>query len=275
MAELRPCRCFWCRYGDWMVGDSTRGFYDRLAATYDLIYQDWNDAITRQGRALDRLIRSVCHGNPGRLLDVACGIGTQALGFAGLGYETVAADLSSLAAQRARDEALKRDVPLQVVGADMRFLPFRDDSFDVVVCADNAIPHLLDSTDVVGAFQEMRRVLRPSGALVVTVRDYDAIRRTRPRSTVPQTHDSASGRMVTFQLWDWADDGEHYDVELFQVASQGQQWTTTVGRTRYWAMTRDQISGFAQTAGLESTCWHLPDETGFFQPALTAHKPSE
>ncbi|WP_433722328.1 class I SAM-dependent methyltransferase [Nocardia sp. CA-129566] len=144
-----------------MVHDSARGFYDGLAATYDLIYQDWNDAIVEQSRALDRLIRSVCQGDSERVLDVACGIGTQALGFAELGYNTVASDLSSVAAQRAAAEAMTRGLLLPVVTADMRSLPFRDDSFDVVVCADNAIPHLLDSTDVVGACREMRRGTAP------------------------------------------------------------------------------------------------------------------
>ncbi|MFF3566534.1 hypothetical protein [Nocardia jiangxiensis] len=66
---------------------------------------------------------------------------------------------------------------------------------------------------------------------------------------------------------------EHYDLELFQVASHGQKWITAVVRTRYWAITRGQISGFVRTAGLESPSWHMPDKTGFFQPVLTAHKP--
>ncbi|MFI5781241.1 class I SAM-dependent methyltransferase [Nocardia sp. NPDC051570] len=229
--------------------------------------------IAQQSRSLDQLIRSAGHHNHERLLDVACGIGTQALGIAQLGYDTVAADLSSVAAQRARTEAQARGVPLRVVAADMRSLPFPAITFDIVVCADNALPHLLNSTDVIDACEEMLRVLRPGGLLLLTVRDYDALRRTRPCSTRPQTHNSASRRMVTFQLWDWTDDGEHYDLELFQLASHGEQWITTARRTRYWAMTRDQITEFAHTAGFESLACHVPEQTGFFQPVLTGRRP--
>lgn len=99
----------------------------------------------------------------------------------------------------------------------MRRLPFPDGRFDTVVCADNSLPHLLTGQDVHAALAEMRRVLRPGGLLLVSTRHYDDLLRDRPASTPPQVHgnvDCADGeeRTVTFQLWHWHDDGEHYDL---------------------------------------------------------------
>lgn len=120
--------------------DPTQLFYDQLAADYDLIYADWDAAVTRQGDALDALI-SEARG-PGRhdVLDCACGIGTQALGLAARGHRVTGSDLSPVAAARAQREARARGLRFTAGAADMRALPFADRSFDVVVCADNSLP---------------------------------------------------------------------------------------------------------------------------------------
>ncbi|MFD9738830.1 methyltransferase domain-containing protein [Umezawaea sp. NPDC059074] len=234
-------------------------FYDDLAPTYDLIFGDWDASITRQAAALAPLLP------PGsRVLDCACGIGTQALGLAALGHPVVGSDLSPVAVARAAREAAARSVALPVVVADMRALPFASGAFDVVLAADNAVPHLLTAADVTAAAREMRRVLRPGGRLVLTTRDYDVLRRDRPLSTPPQRN---AGGTVTFQLWTWNNEGTHYDLEHFQLEPRGDGWATTVRRTTYWAITRAELGGLLADAGFTDVSW--PD-TAFFQPVLSA-----
>ena len=58
-------------------------FYDDFAPLYHLIYPDWEESISRQGSALDGVIREVWGDGVSSVLDVACGIGTQSLGLAG------------------------------------------------------------------------------------------------------------------------------------------------------------------------------------------------
>jgi len=69
-------------------------FYNRLAPFYHLIYPDWYASIDRQASTLDAIIRERLP-HPITILDIACGIGTQALGLAALGYDVTASDLSS------------------------------------------------------------------------------------------------------------------------------------------------------------------------------------
>ncbi len=78
--------------------------YDEIADLYHLIYPDWDEAVSAQATALDGLIRRIVI-DAGSVLDVSCGIGTQALGLAGLGYQVTASDLSPGAIVRARKEA--------------------------------------------------------------------------------------------------------------------------------------------------------------------------
>ncbi|MGW1405352.1 class I SAM-dependent methyltransferase [Streptomyces sp. NPDC002403] len=250
---------------------SVARFYDELADDYHLIYSDWDMSIRRQGDALNALIDQ----DRAAVLDCSCGIGTQAIGLALHGHRVTGTDLSLRAVARAAREAARRDLRLRTAAADMRHLPFPDGRFDVVVCADNALPHLLTEQDTRAALAEMRRVLRPDGLLLVSTRPYDDLLRERPASTTPQVHrseDRADGedRTVTFQLWHWHDDGEHYDLEHFQLLPAEGEWRVRVRRTTYWALGRDRLAGLAAEAGFADPEWRMPQETSFFQPLLMA-----
>ncbi|MFE7614115.1 class I SAM-dependent methyltransferase [Streptomyces sp. NPDC057496] len=254
-----------------MSETSVAHFYNELADAYHLIYSDWDTSIRRQGSALDALIGQ----DRVTILDCSCGIGTQAIGLALRGHRVTGTDLSPRAAARAAREAALRNLSLHTAAADMRRLPFPDGRFDTVVCADNSLPHLLTEQDVHAALAEMRRVLRPGGLLLVSTRHYDDLLRDRPASTPPQVHrnvDCADGeeRTVTFQLWRWHDDGEHYDLEHFQLLPAEGEWRVQVRRTTYWALARDRLAGLAAEAGFVDSEWRMPQETGFFQPLLVA-----
>ncbi|MFH8223681.1 class I SAM-dependent methyltransferase [Streptomyces sp. NPDC018057] len=249
---------------------SVAHFYDELADNYHLIYADWDASIRRQGDALDTLVGR----DRVEVLDCSCGIGTQAIGLARRGHRVTGTDLSPRAAARATREAARRSLSLRTAAADMRRLPFSDGRFDVVVCADNSLPHLLTEQDVHTALASMRRVLRPAGLLLVSTRPYDDLLREHPVSTPPQVHRTddggGDGRAVTFQLWHWHPDGEHYDLEHFQLAPTGGEWAVRVRRTTYWALSQDRLTGLAAEAGFADVRWRMPQETGFFQPLLVA-----
>jgi SAM-dependent methyltransferase len=252
-----------------------RAFYDDLADHYHLMFRDWDGSMEYQGSVLSALIEAHAGPAPRRVLDCSCGIGTQAIGLAqiGAGFEVTGTDLSPRAAARAGREAAARGFVLPTAAADMRALPFRDAAFDVVLSADNSVPHLLTDEAVDEALKTMRRVLRPEGLLLLTIRDYDAIRRQRPTSTSPQVSDQEAGRAISFQLWHWHPDGERYDLEHFQlVPTAGDTWEVGVRRATYWALTRGQLAGFAEAAGFGEVKWHEPEETGYYQPVLTARR---
>lgn len=244
-----------------------REFYDELASDYHLIFADWDASMTHQAEVLDKLIDRHLGTGSRRVLDCSCGIGTQAVGLALRGHDIVGSDLSPVAAARAAVEAAARGARLPTAAADMRRLPFTSFVFDVVLCADNSLPHLLSASEIQAALSSMRRVLRDDGLLVITVRDYDELRATKPASTAPQVSETGA---VTFQLWRWHDDGERYDLEHFQLIQAVDTWDVRVRRTTYWALTRSQLSGFVAGAGFADVSWHEPTSTGFYQPILTA-----
>jgi glycine/sarcosine N-methyltransferase len=252
---------------------STAQFYDGLADTYHALYPDWRSASRAQGKALDRLL-SRWHRGPADIADVACGIGTQLMGLAALGHRVLGADISARAVQRARRECVAAGVPAALLVADMRALPLDDTCADAVICADNALPHLLNGDDVWATLEEMRRILRPGGTAVITTRDYDRILAAPPSSTLPQVFRSGQERVISFQLWSWREGTDIYDLEHFQVCESADGARSTEHRTAaYRAWTRGALTELASAAGLRDVTWHMPHETRFFQPAMTARRP--
>ena len=87
---------------------SVERFYDELAPFYHLIFLDWEATIRQEAEALERVIRERWGDGRLSILDVACGIGTQALGLAALGHRVTASDISAGEIERARREAASR-----------------------------------------------------------------------------------------------------------------------------------------------------------------------
>ncbi len=247
-------------------------FYDALADDYHLIFLDWDASIERQGAALGAILEAEGFPPSARVLDCACGIGTQTLGLAGAGYRVHATDISAAAVRRAEAEAGARGIAATFGVADMRHLAGEvDGSFDVVVSADNALPHLLTDEDLDAALTSVGSVLRPGGMLLATTRDYDAIRSASPRPAgdVPRFLEDGGPRRMVTQAWTWTD-AERYRLDHFILVEDGGSWRVWHGEANYRAITRAELSGHLDRAGFTGVRWRLPDESGFFQPAVTA-----
>src|SRR5262249_54150417 len=61
---------------------SMSDFYDRMASLYHLIFQDWDESIERQAGQLTGILRERWGTECRCIVDVSCGIGTQAIGLA-------------------------------------------------------------------------------------------------------------------------------------------------------------------------------------------------
>ena len=91
------------------MNDPASSFYDDLSEHYHLIYNDWRLECESQAKAIDSIIRKVLGRVMPEILDVTCGIGTQVLGLADLGYVVEGADFSHQAVVRAKREAQAMD----------------------------------------------------------------------------------------------------------------------------------------------------------------------
>lgn len=174
-----------------MTEDESQGraeavpFYAGLAGSYHLIYADWEGATERQARALDATIRARVTPPPApALLDCSCGIGTQALGLAALGWEVTATDVSEHAVERCRREADERGLALSTQVTDMRCLTDEvRGRFDVVLSCDDAVSQLPGRWELMAALRGMRARLQAGGLVVIGRRDEDQTPADSPATT--------------------------------------------------------------------------------------------
>jgi SAM-dependent methyltransferase len=235
--------------------------YDELAAYYDLVYEDWEAAMRRQGERLSRLLPAGA-----RVLDVAAGIGTQSLPLAAAGYEVVARDLSGGAIDRLRYEAGQRGLVVDAEVADMRHVARGVEGlFDAVIALDNALPHLLTDAEIVEAVRGFRRLLEPDGQLLVSVRDYGAVDRA-PRSTHAYGTRSRGGRRYRLsQRWRWTDP-ERYETTMIVEEEGEERWREVVrASARYYAVPVPRLLDLFAEAGLVA---EVEASVDFHQPLI-------
>lgn len=257
--------------------DADLKFYERRANDDHLLYADWKKEVRRQGEVLNAFIRRHLGMRPLTVLDCSCGIGTQAIGLALYGYKVHATDASPAVLARAKQEAEAFGVALTFEVADLRSLNAEvAGKFDVLLSCDNALPHLLTEANLLLAARQMRTRLRRDGLLLVSIPDYNqAVQEQRQAAwtaTPPRVFDGAAGRRIIFQIWDWADDHRTYTLNRFILRQRQNEWQTKLLTTKYRALQREELTTILHAAGFSDIGWHLPAESGFYQPIVTARK---
>lgn len=225
--------------------------YDDIVNLYHLVYPDWNEAIEKQGNALDSVIRTFVGSAPVSILDVSCGIGTQALGIAAFGHNVTASDLSAAAVERARSEAVTRRLNITFKVADMReCFETHGSGFDVVLSADNSLPHLPGEDDIRVALQGFHKCLKKDGVAVVNLRDYlEDEDRSSPQMWPYGFRYNGSERYFVFQTRDWSNNS--YEVAMYFVREVGERIpaSVTAGLSRYYAITIDKLMSLFRDVG--------------------------
>lgn len=137
-----------------------------VAAMFDGVAKRYDRTNTVLSMGLDRLwrhrTRQVLQLEPGeRVLDLAAGTGVSTAELRRSGANAIACDFSLGMLQAGRAVRSRRKVPF--VAGDALHLPFAADAFDAATISFG----LRNVADVPTALEEMLRVVRPGGRLVV------------------------------------------------------------------------------------------------------------
>ena len=250
--------------------DIIQTFYDNLAAQYEQLFFDWQATTREQAALLDKLFRAEGFDTTAPVLDCACGIGTQAIGLAAVGYTVTASDISEGELAEAKVRAAQNGVTVNFARAD--FCKLSDtfaEQFPIIICMDNALPHMLTSEDLEQAVDSIVGQMQNGGIFVASIRDYDALLRDKPPYSPPYIHKTDKGQRVSFQTWEW--EGEHYRLTQYIIDDAG---TPTVSKfdCAYRALRREELTALLLKSGCTSVEWKFPAETGFYQPIVVAKK---
>jgi ubiquinone/menaquinone biosynthesis C-methylase UbiE len=140
-----------------MTATSLQNAYDEIAEQYEKkIWFDQNILGVR------RLRRNLLSKATGKILEVACGTGLN-LPFFPAGSDITAVDLSPNMLDVARANGSKHGLNVNFAVMDAEHLEFADGSFDTVVSTLSTCTF----PDPVKALQEMKRVCRPNGLILL------------------------------------------------------------------------------------------------------------
>lgn len=141
-----------------------RGVFSSVADKYDLMNDLMSAGLHRLWKAFTLQVAGARTGD--RVLDIAGGTGDLASAFrkkVGPTGEVWLTDINNAMLTRGRDRLLDEGQLGPVAQCDAEGLPFPDNHFDIVTVAFG----LRNMTHKEKALQEMRRVLRPGGRLLV------------------------------------------------------------------------------------------------------------
>ncbi|WP_170223003.1 class I SAM-dependent methyltransferase [Nonomuraea turkmeniaca] len=160
-------------------------YYRDLAADYHWIFPDeivdFPGVIGGTSHDNRELIEATVSALPSgaRVLDCACGIGTDAMALAHAGFQVTATDAGPGMVDEAR-RRLPAEVEVRV--ARWEELPAAvTGPYELVVCLGNSLVHAGSHQEMVSALSSMRQVLSPTGMLIVDSRNWELLYRERPR----------------------------------------------------------------------------------------------
>ena len=174
--------------------------------------------------------------------------------------------------ERARLEAAQRNLAIQFTVADMRrCAEIHGSGFDVVLSADNSIPHLLSDDAIREALGNFHQCIQPGGITILGLRDYLTEERSSPRLVPYGFRSDGDDRYFVVQTRDW--DGDFYDVAMYFIREgrSSRPATMIAGSSRYYAVPIDRLvslleqSSFIEIQRLDGVLYQ-------HQPVLVARR---
>lgn len=248
----------------------TQTFYDNLASHYDKLFLDWHSATKEQAEILRNIFEKNGFDCSAHILDCACGIGTQAIGLASLGYNVTASDISEGELTEGKKRAQNAGVKICFEKADFCALSETfTEKFDIVIAMDNALPHMLTKEDLEKAVKSIAHQIKNGGIFVGSIRDYDDLVKDKPPYSPPYIHKTDNGQRVSFQTWEWTED--RYKLIQY-IVEDGDSLNVSKFECEYRATTRDELTNLFVSEGCTDVKWMFPEDTGFYQPIVVVRK---
>ena len=143
--------------------------------------------------------------------------------------------------------------------------------FDVVLSADNSVPHLLNDEDILTAFQGFHACCKPGGGCLITVRDYEQENLQHVEVVTYGLRYDADARYLVFQVRE--PNGPFHEISMYFVNdSASESPRTHVMRGTYYAVTIPRLVQMLRDAGFVRV---KRIDKAYFQPVIVGYRDCE
>ena len=208
-------------------------FEEWFGEDYLRIYQHRDESEAE--RAIDLIARHVSDREIQTVLDLACGAGRHSKALCERWW-TVGLDLSASLLRVARRDA--PDAPY--VRADMRELPFADESFDLVVNLFTSFGYFEDDGEHARVLARVREAMKPRGTFVIDFLNASQVR----RNLVPYDERVESG--ITIEQSRIISPDDRFVEKRIRLRERGREY---VERVRL--LSAGDLERMLETAGFE------------------------
>lgn len=140
------------------------------------------------------------------------------------------------------------------------YLANDSEKFDVVVAANNALADHTTEAELQQTLRSAAKRLNDEGLLLLTMRYYDQLLRTRPGCDKPCVLSTANGRCIHLVTWQWMAGNCLYTQDHYLIQHQGDQCMVTHFATTQRAWRRAEIDLALSQAGFRGIQYQSIDE---------------
>lgn len=261
------------------------GTFDAVADHYSAIskhYDDWfsmpwPQPAIRQGEALNSIIHQASLPARSRVLDLTCGIGTQAFGLALKGHDVTAVDISEGQLDEARRRAIHPDgTPASikwVLGNAAHIADAVTGPFDLIISFGNSFPLLGDIETIKQSLSQCRDLLAPHGIILISMRDHAALRAQKPYVVGSGKLYDTSRPGVWIETAEWLPDGLRYKSNIVFITTAPVHEHCHYSFPPLAALTADEMLDLMRSCGFSDvTLWPQADNPAFSFPIFKGVK---
>lgn len=233
----------------------------------------WHEVLHRE---IEQLRPTIGTSDGGAALDCSCGMGSQAIALAKLGWQVTATDIAEARLEIARQRAAQDGVQVDWGVCDMRDLAQRFGAqFDwVVTCF--GLYEITEDEGIQRAVDGMYAALKPGGRYYIRLRDMDALLEDKPRYEFHGEVRTPHGRVFCIEDWEYESETHATQIYVFMTEDERRddwrRWRTEAVGTRKRAICQSELVQFLTRAGFEDITFLK--RAGSWEPyEVVAHKP--
>ena len=188
-------------------------FYDNLAPQYNSMTRFAN----RMEREQENIKKMISKFHLQSAIDAACGNGIHSILLAQQGIKVTAIDISEKMITAAKSNADNYGVNIHFITSPMEKIDALGlKKADAVFCVGNSIPHILDPTVLLHIFSSFYNLLRPNGAVVLQLLNYDRILENQERIVNVQKKEN----LEFIRFYDFLDNKIRFNLLTIDWAQQ-------------------------------------------------------